>query len=212
MRILSPKDADAPLPCADIDSPFVYEEERHDEASCDGRRGVHRLGRGASRAIARGHHGGQCRCADLCRLPRQRGERRGQPATMPSKKADIRDRAAMDRAPGRSTGPMRSCTSPPKAMWTGPSTGRGPSSTPTSPAPTRCWRPRAPTGRARQASREGVPVSPYLHRRGLWDAGRDGAFHRRHALCPQHRPIRRPRPPRITSCAPGTRPTACRWS
>jgi dTDP-glucose 4,6-dehydratase len=44
--------------------------------------------------------------------------------------ADIRDRAAMDRVLD-TTNPTRSCTWPPKAMSTGPSTGRGPSSIPT---------------------------------------------------------------------------------
>jgi hypothetical protein len=59
---------------------------------------------------------------------------------------DICDRALLDRLLAEHRR-APSCTSPPKAMSTAASTAPATSSRPTSKAPSRCWKPRAPTGK-----------------------------------------------------------------
>ena len=71
-------------------------------------------------------------------------------------------------------------------------------------------------GRARLldqgGSARGLSLSPYLDRRGLWHARGHRSLHRGHALRAQQPPIRRPRRPPTTSCAPGPRPMGFRSS
>ena len=78
-------------------------------------------------------------------------------------------------------GPTRSCIWPPKAMSTARSTGRAPSSTPISPAPSPCSRRRAATGR-----HQGKPAGFRFHHISTDEVfgtlGADGTVHRGHAL------------------------------
>jgi dTDP-glucose 4,6-dehydratase len=96
--------------------------------------------------------------------------------------ADIRDRAAMDRvlAKHRPDAIMHlAAESHVDRSIDGPGTFIDTNVTGTY---TLLEAARAYWTKGRQA--RGVPLPPYLHRRGLWHAGRDGAFHRRHALRP----------------------------
>ena len=65
--------------------------------------------------------------------------------------ADICDRAAVAEVRWAPSPPTPSCTWPPRAMSTGRSTARAPSSPPTSSAPTSCWMRRWPIGAALSA-------------------------------------------------------------
>ena len=56
-----------------------------------------------------------------------------------------------------------------------------------------------------------LPLPPCLDRRGLRLARRRRGASPRRRPTRRARPIRRPRPPATTWCAPGARPTACRW-
>ena len=72
-------------------------------------------------------------------------------------------------------------------MSTAPSTAPPTSSRPTSPAPSTCWKPPAPTGPPRQARR--LPLPPHLHRRGLrLPRRRRAQFTETHPLRPRSSP------------------------
>ena len=70
-------------------------------------------------------------------------------------------------------------------------------------------------GRARLLDRAGqarrLPLPPHLDRRGLRLARARRACSPRTRPTTRAAPIRPPRPPPTIWCAPGTRPTACRW-
>jgi dTDP-4-dehydrorhamnose reductase len=123
-----------------------------------------------------GRAGRQPRRADLRRQPAQPGlaARRRAPPSCRATSATARCSTAC--WPNTARAP--SCTSPPRATSTAASTARAPSSRPTSKAPSRCWRPRAPTG-ARWPRRRRLPLPPRQHRRGLRQPGaRRAGLHR----------------------------------
>jgi hypothetical protein len=178
---------------------------RRHEASGDGRRGVHRLGGGAAGDRA-GPRGGECRCADLCGLPRQRGERGGQPRLRLRARRYPRPRAMdrISRARARrdhASGRRKPC---------GPVDRRAGDLH-------RHQRDRdlhAAGGRARLLDQAGKPEGFRFHHISTDEVygtlGETGLFTETRPMRPTA-PIRRPRPPPTTWCGPGTRPTACRW-
>ena len=113
--------------------------------------------------------------------------------------------------PSPSSRPTRSCISRPRAMSTARSTGRAPSSRPTSSAPT-CMLDaalRLLAGPAGAAAR-GLPLRPCVDRRGLRLARARGQVHREPRATTRTRPMPRARPPPTIWRGPGTGPTACR--
>ncbi len=154
-----------------------------------------------------GHRGRQCRQADLCRkhgLDRHADREPALPLCQAGHLRPRRDAAAHARR-----GPsMRSCTSPRRAMSTARSTGRPPSSRPTSSAPSRCSRPRGAITTRGRAPAEPLRFHHVSTDEVYGDLPLDGG------CSPRPRPMRPPRlmlpprPPPIIWSGPGTRPTA----
>ena len=142
----------------------------------DGRRGLHRLGRGAA-GDRRRPRGRQPRRADLCGEPRQpRRRRRLEPLRLREGRhpRPRRARRHLRQAPARrGDAPRRREPRRPLDRR-----ARRPSSTPTSSAPTPCSRRRAPTGAASATSASTTSRPTRCSAR----SGDDGQVHRDHAL------------------------------
>ena len=110
----------------------------------------------------------------------------------------------------RGTPLTRSCTLPPKAMWTAASTAPANSSRPTSAAPINLLE-AARDYWARQGRPEGFRLHHISTDEVFGSLGRRGQVHRRPPPTPRAAPMRPARRHLTIWCAPGMRPTACRW-
>ena len=98
-------------------------------------------------------------------------------------------------------------------MSTARSTGRATSSRPTSSAPSRCCRPRSSYWRAlHEPARDGFRFHHISTDEVFGSLGDGRPVHARRRPTSRTRPIRPPRRRPTIWCAPGTTPTACRWS
>ena len=127
-------------------------------------------------------------------------------------RGDILDRELLAETVATALHPTRSCISPPSRMSIARSMAPANSSAPISRAPTRCWRQPSIIGAAcRPSARRGSAFTMSRPTRCSDRSGRTAGSAKTAATSPI--PLMPPRKrPRTISCAPGTKPSACRPS